>query len=304
MKKDNKVATIVFLSLGTVLLAVCAVFVNLGIKNPGLPSVKFYIFAGFTGLIGLLFIMGLIAEFVSEKIEKVVLEKGISVKAKVVSAKLILVGGTTPNVRRISYNTPYGERDTEYNNQPVCENASYHVYVELVNGEGKKIKKILPGTFKNTEVSYLANIDSVPLKVYKNHIAFPEGYRESLEKDVPLDIEILSFKNNKIEIKNEILHSLAIKRSKKSPQAFKTKIADYNLYAVGYKSKGDIDTSNRYYGMVKFYYTVGGEKKYRIVDLNITNFSRVQLLQQQGKQLPVLIINNKVYIDFDELPIL
>ena len=94
-------------------------------------------------IIGLLFIMGLIAEFVSEKIEKVVLEKGISVKAKVVSAKLILVGGTTPNVRRISYNTPYGERDTEYNNQPVCENASYNVYVELVNGEGKKIKKIL-----------------------------------------------------------------------------------------------------------------------------------------------------------------
>ncbi len=304
MKKDNKTATIVFLCLGTVLLAVCAVFVNLGIKNPGLPSVKFYIFAGFTGLIGALFIISLIAEAILSKIEKVVLEKGTYVKAKVVSAKLILVGGSKPAVSLVSHNTPYGERDTEYNNNPPCENASYKVYVELLNLQGKKIKKCLPGSFNNAQLSYFVYEGSVPLKIYKNFIAFSEGYEESLETKVPLDIEILSFKNDKIKIENSLLHAIAIKRSKKSPQAYKTKIADYNLFAVGYKSRSDGNSSPRYYGMVKFYFEAGGEKKYRIVDLSITNFSRVQLLQNQGKQLPVLIINNQAYIDFDELPIL
>lgn len=295
MKKENNLTfNIVRACFCIVTLGLSVLFVNFAIKNPGVPSIKFYIAAGFFGFIGLIILISYPFDIIQAKIEAKILKYGVDKKGKIISAKFILISGALPNVSK---------RETEYNNKPLCETGEYRIKIAFENEMGKEIKKValFSPLLNKYQLSYLIEKGQVNIKVYKNKFAFTQEMFDLEIKDMPQDQKVINLKDNKIVIKTGIYFT----KSRKLTNAHAASTKEYNLFVKKESSitKGDT-TGIHYYCKVKFYANVNGENKYYIKHLSLRDFSRIQANQHDKLPLPLLISDNKAYIDFDRLPII
>ena len=295
MKKEkNLTFNIVRACFCIIPLGLAFMFIYFAIKNPGIPSIKFYIFAGFLGFIGLLTLISYPVEIIQSKIEAKILECGVDKKGKIVSAKFILGSGSYPAVSK---------NEQEYNNKPICETGQYRIKIAFENENGKRIQKtaLFSPLLNKHQLSYLVEKGCVNIKVYKNKFAFTQEMFDLEIKDMPQDLKVINMRNNQIVIKTGIY----FKKSKKLKNAYASNTNEYNLYANRERhiTKGDMSDIH-YTCKVKYYANINGEKQYFIKYLNLRDFSRIQANQKDNLPLPLLIQDNKAYIDFDALPII
>lgn len=296
MKKEkNLTFNIVRACFCIIPLGLAFMFIYFAIKNPGIPSIKFYIFAGFLGFIGLLTLINYPVEIVQLKIEAKILECGVDKKGKIVSAKFILGSGSYPTVSK---------NEQEYNNKPICETGQYRIKIAFENENGKRIQKtaLFSPLLNKYQLSYLAEKSNINIKVYKNKFVFTQDMFDLEIKDMPQEQKVINLKNDKIIIKTGI----HFKKSKKLENAQTSNTSDYGLYAKRKSSPNNVAQvgEGSYICKVKYFANINGEKECFINYLNLRDFSRIQANQRDNLPLPLLIQDNKAYIDFDALPII
>lgn len=295
MKKEkNLTYKIVMGCFATIPLALTILFTVLAINNPGTPAIKFIIMASFLGVISIAIYIGLIAGIIQSKIEKEVLENGLDSKGRIVSAKLVLSSSSYPVVSK---------NEEEYNNKPICFYGQYRIKLAFTNQNGKEIQKTsyLSPLLNKFELSYLVEKNNINIKTYKNNFVFTQEMFDFEIENMPQDQKVLKLKNDKVQIKT----GLYFAKSKKLTNLIVSSTSEYNLYV---KKKSSINNvaqvgEGAYICSVKYYAIVDGGRKYFVKYLNTRDFSRVQANQKENLPLPILIINNNAYIDFDKLPI-
>ena len=297
MKKEkNLTFNIVRVCFCIIPLGLSLMFIYFAIKNHGISSIKFYIAAGFLGFIGLLTLISYPVEIIQTKMENKTLEYGVPAKAKIVSAKFMLGSGFYPDVSK---------NEQEYNNKPICETGKYRIKIAFENENGKRIQKtalFLP-LLNKYQLSYLVEKESINIVVYKNRFAFTQEMFDAEIAQMPQDQKVLTLKNDKITIKTGIY----LKRTKKLENAIESSTKEYSLYAQRKTSPNNaaqIGEGAYYICKVKYYANVDGERKFGINYIGLREFSRIQANQQANLPLPLLIKDNKMYIDYDNLLII
>lgn len=294
MKKEKKstlTTDIISICFFVIPFGLALMFIYFARKNPGVPSIKFIIFASFFGFLALITFLGFIISIIQTKMENKTLEYGVPAKAKIVSAKFMLGSGFCPDVSK---------NEQEYNNKPICETGKYRIKIAYTNENGKEIQKValFSPYLDRYQLSYLVEKESINIVVYKNRFAFTQEMFDAEIAQMPQEQKVINLKNDKIIIKTGIY----FKKSKKLENAYASNTNEYNLFAR-HITKGD--RSDVYYTCkVKYYANINGEKQYFIKYLNLRDFSRIQANQKDNLPLPLLIQDNKAYIDFDKLPII
>lgn len=288
MKKEKKstlITDIISICFFVIPFGLALMFIYFAIKNPGVPSIKFIIFASFFGFLALITFLGFIISIIQTKMENKTLEYGVPAKAKIVSAKFMLGSGFYPAVSK---------NEQEYNNKPICETGKYRIKIAYTNENGKEIQKValFSPYLDRYQLSYLVEKGSINIVVYKNRFAFTQEMFDAEIAQMPQDQKVLTLKNDKITIKTGIY----LKRTKKLENAIESSTKEYSLYA----QTGE----GAYICKVKYYANVDGERKFGINYIGLREFSRIQANQQANLPLPLLIKDNKMYIDYDNLLII
>ena len=298
MKKEKKstlTTDIISICFFVIPFGLALMFIYFAIKNPGVPSIKFIIFAIFFGFLALITFLGFIISIIQTKMENKTLEYGVPAKAKIVSAKFMLGRGFYPDVRTT---------EEEYNNKPICDVGSYRIKIAYTNENGKEIQKValFSPYLDRYQLSYLVEKGSINIVVYKNRFAFTQEMFDAEIAQMPQDQKVLTLKNDQITIKTGIY----LKRTKKLENAIESSTKEYSLYAkrknLTNRSAGVGDSA--YICKVKYYANVDGERKFGINYIGLREFSRIQANQQANLPLPLLIKDNKMYIDYDNLLII
>ncbi|MBQ7351287.1 MAG: hypothetical protein IJW59_00250 [Clostridia bacterium] len=296
MKKEtNLTFNIVRVCFCIIPLGLSLMFIYFAIKNPGIPSIKFYIFAGIFGLVGIFTLASYFFDIIQSKTEKKILECGVDRKGKIICAKFTLGHISYPNVSK---------KEEKYNYKPICENGQYIIKIAFESDDGKEIQKTaFPSPLLNKQqLSYLVEKGNLNIKVYKNKFALTQEMLDSELENMPQDQKIINLANNKIFINTGIY----FKKSKKLKNALSSNTSEYDLYAKRKSSPNNVAQTGggAYICKVKYYTNINGKNEFFINYLNIRDFSRIQANQNENLPLPLLIQDNKVYIDFNNLPII